>query len=65
MKEPTPEQYCVEARRFHDMAEQEDDPVKKDTYRQIERSYLKLAEGQELLSRPSGGAPTKAPKAPR
>jgi hypothetical protein len=65
MKETTPEEYRAEARRFHDMAAQTEDPVRKVLYRQMERSYLTLAEGQELLSRPAEGAATKAPKAPR
>jgi hypothetical protein len=51
----TPEHYRAEARRCHDPAEKANDPIQKVLYRQMERSYLTLAETQEILSRPPGG----------
>jgi hypothetical protein len=64
MKETTPEEYRAEARRFHDMAAQTEDPVRKVLYRQMERSYLTLAEGQELLSRPAERCRHQSPQGP-
>jgi hypothetical protein len=59
MIEMTPDHYWAEARRFHDLAEKAKDPVHQVLYRQMERSYLTLADSQEILSRPPGAA-TKA-----
>jgi hypothetical protein len=55
MQEMTSEHYRAEARRCHDLAEKANDPIQKVLYRQMERSYLTLAETQEILSRPPGG----------
>jgi hypothetical protein len=57
MIEMTPQQYRAEARRCHDLADKADDTVHKVLYRQMERSYLTLADSQEILSRPSAGTP--------
>ena len=54
MIEITAEQYRADARRCHDLAELSIDPVRKVLYRQMERSYLTLADSQEILARPPG-----------
>jgi hypothetical protein len=54
------EQYRANARRCHDLAAQWDGPMRKVLYLQMERSYLTLADSQEILSRPPGEATTKA-----
>jgi hypothetical protein len=59
MIEISAEQYRANARRCHDLAAQSDDPMRKILYLQMERSYLTLADSQEILSRPPGGS-TKA-----
>ena len=56
MIEISAEQYRAHARRCHDLAEQSGDPLRKVLYLQMERSYLTLADSQEILSRPPGGA---------
>jgi hypothetical protein len=52
MIEMTPAQYRAEAERCRLLAEGAADPVRKVLYRQMERSYLTLAETQEILGRP-------------
>jgi hypothetical protein len=59
MLEMSSKQYRAHAERCRLLADDSADPVRKLLYRQMERSYLTLADSQEILElpSPSGGPP--------
>jgi hypothetical protein len=49
-------QYRDQATRYRALAEQADCPARQALYRRLERGYLTLADGQDILSRPTTSA---------